>query len=58
MTEDIHKKFAKYLLLFIMVFAGCISVPRTGAVAYELGFKSLFPNVSIVAFIIRYFAIG
>ena len=58
MTEDIHKNFAKFLLLFIMVFAGCISVPRTGAVAYELGFKSLFPNVSIVAFIIGYFAIA
>lgn len=58
MTEDIHKNFAKFLLLFIMVFAGCISVPRTGAVAYELGFKSLFSSVSIVLFIIGYFAIA
>ena len=46
------------ITLFIMVFAGCISVPRTGAVAYELGFKSLFSSVSIVLFIIGYFAIA
>lgn len=58
MTSDIHKNFAKFLLLFIMIFAACISVPRTGAVSYELGFKALFPNVSIVAFIIGYFAIA
>ena len=50
MTEDIHKNFAKFLLLFIMVFAGCISVPRTGAVAYELGFKSLFPSAIALYF--------
>ena len=58
MTEDIHKKFAKFLLLFIMLFAGNISVPRTGAVAYELGFKALFPGVPIIVFIIGYFAIA
>ena len=58
MTEDIHKNFAKFLLLFIMLFAGNISVPRTGAVAYELGFKALFPGVPIIAFIIGYFAIA
>jgi len=52
MTEDIHKNFAKFLLLFIMLFAGNISVPRTGAVAYELGFKALFPGVPIIVFII------
>ena len=54
MTEDIHKNFAKFLLLFIMLFAGNISVPRTGAVAYELGFKALFPGVPIIG----YFAIA
>lgn len=58
MTEDIHKNFAKFLLLFIMLFAGTISVPRTGAVAYELGFKALFPSVPIIAFIFGYFAIA
>ncbi len=58
MTEDIHKNFAKFLLLFIMLFAGNISVPRTGAVAYELGFKALFPGVPIIVFIIGYFAIA
>lgn len=57
MTKDIHKNFAKILLMSIMLFAAHVSVPRTGAVAYELGFKSLFPNVSIVAFIIIYFII-
>ena len=57
MTKDIHKNFAKILLLCIMLFAAHISVPRTGAVAYELGFKSLFPGVPIYAFIAIYFAI-
>ena len=41
-----------------MLFAGNISVPRTGAVAYELGFKALFPGVPIIVFIIGYFAIA
>lgn len=58
MTEDIHKNFAKILLLFIMLFAAHISVPRTGAVAYELGFTSLFPNIPIQYFIIGYFTIA
>ena len=58
MTGDIHKNFAKFLLLFIMIFAGNISVPRTGAVAYELGFKALLPNTPIIVFILGYFAIA
>ena len=58
MTGDIHKNFAKFLLLFIMIFAGNISVPRTGAVAYELGFKALLPNIPIIVFILGYFAIA
>lgn len=57
MTSDIHKNFSKGLLLVIMLFAAHISVPRTGAVAYELGFKSIFPGVSIVVFILVYFSI-
>ena len=57
MTSDIHRNFSKGLLLAIMLFAAHISVPRTGAVAYELGFKSILPKVPIEVFILVYFLI-
>ena len=58
LTKNIHPEFSKYLLLLIMLFAGHISVPRTGAVAYELGVQALFPKVPMAAFALFYFGIA
>lgn len=55
MTEKIHPKFAKAVLFVIMSFCILIAIPRTGAVAFELGIQALFPNVPILPFIILYF---
>lgn len=58
LTKNIHPEFSKYLLLLIMLFAGHISVPRTGAVAYELGVHALFPKVPMAVFALFYFGIA
>ena len=58
LTKDLHPSFSKYLLLLIMLFAGHVSVPRTGAVGYELGVEAVFPNFPMPVFIILYFAIA
>ena len=58
LTENIHPEFSRYLLLLIMLFAGHISVPRTGAVAYELGVQALFPKVPMAVFALFYFGIA
>lgn len=55
LTKNLHPDFSKYLLLVIMLFAGNISVPRTGAVAFELGLRAIFPNFPIAVFAILYF---
>lgn len=55
LTKNLHPNFSKYLLLVIMLFAGNISVPRTGAVAFELGLRAIFPNFPISVFAILYF---
>ncbi|NLY45732.1 MAG: branched-chain amino acid transport system II carrier protein [Tissierella sp.] len=55
MTDKIHPKFAKVVLAVIMLFCTFIAVPRTGAVAFELGVQALFPKAPMLPFIIIYF---
>lgn len=58
LTKDLHPNFSKYLLLLIMLFAGHVSVPRTGAVGFELGVEAIFPKFPMPVFIIAYFLIA
>jgi len=57
MTNKLHPKFSEIMLLIIMLFAGFIAVPRTGAVAYELGIQAIVKSIPSPVFIILYFAL-
>src|SRR3712207_7607936 len=53
MTKDIHKNFAKILLLCIMLFAAHISVPRTGADRKSTRLNSSHANISYAVFCLK-----
>lgn len=57
MTDKLHPKFSDIMLLIIMLFAGFIAVPRTGAVGYELGMLAMVKGIPSAVFIIIYFAL-
>lgn len=58
LTKKLHPNFFKALLLVIMLMASSVSVPRTGAVGYELGLAAVFPEFPMPLFIILYFGIA
>lgn len=58
LTKKIHPNFHKALLIVIMLLAGLVAIPRTGAVAYELGLSAVLPNFPAQAFILIYFFIA
>ncbi len=54
-TRRVHKHFYKILVGSIMIFANFVSVPRTAAVATEMGIQGIFPEIPYVPLVITYF---
>ena len=54
-TSRVSKHFYKILVGSIMVFANFVSVPRTAAVATEMGIQGIFPELPYVPLVIGYF---
>ncbi|MFA8450089.1 MAG: branched-chain amino acid transport system II carrier protein [Bacteroidales bacterium] len=59
MGEKVHPKFGIFLGIIVALILGpLLSVPRTGAVAYEMGIKPIFPQINLFWFSLIYFAIA
>ncbi|MEA5083628.1 MAG: branched-chain amino acid transport system II carrier protein [Lachnospiraceae bacterium] len=58
MTEPIHKNFYKNLMGLIFLSAVFITIPRTAAVAIELGIFGIFGPVPRIPLVIIFFALA
>ena len=57
--RKVSPAFAKFLGITIIIAIGpLLAIPRTGATAYEMGIKPLFPSISPIVSAIIYFAIN
>ncbi|MBQ7778683.1 MAG: branched-chain amino acid transport system II carrier protein [Oscillibacter sp.] len=54
-TGHVSKNFHTILVGAIMIFAMCISTPRTASVAAELGVQGVFPEIPYVPVVVVYF---
>ena len=57
-TGPISKNFYSLIVGAIMVFATFVSVPRTAAVAAELGVQGILPQVPYIPIVLIYFALA
>ncbi|RVU54006.1 branched-chain amino acid transport system II carrier protein [Anaerosphaera multitolerans] len=57
-TSRVSKNFYKIIVGCIMVFANFVSVPRTAAVAAELGLQGIFPKLPYIPIVIIYFILA
>lgn len=57
LTKPIGKNFHKFFLLVLMLFLSLVAIPRTGAVATEMGVQVIAPRVSSVISILTFFTL-
>ncbi|RBP44946.1 LIVCS family branched-chain amino acid:cation transporter [Garciella nitratireducens] len=57
LTKPIGENFYKWFILAITLFLTFVAIPRTGAVATEMGIQAIFPKVPRVISIIAFFII-
>lgn len=56
--KKVHPKLGVIIgVMSSLILGPLLSVPRTGAVAYEMGIKPLFPDISLFWFTLIYFGI-
>lgn len=57
-SDHVHKKFFNIFIGVIMILCCCVSIPRTAAVAIEMGLQGLWGSAPYIPAIIIYFLIA